>query len=245
MSNPTISPGYGYVICSHDDPKCSHYLVSGTWYDISGRVCDCTICNDFPTRKPVEIPDGWELVPGGDYIAQEDCVWEHGYTPKPSNSWPGYDGKQWKCTEVAELWYKCGFEGPIVIIRRKPVQPTVEPSKPAVDWSKPLQLKDGRKARFLALIKCPEQPRCCVVTDADGDEWVEAWCENGNYTVSGTSPLDIINTPERIKRDVWLNVYESGGITPWADKDTADTHALEGRIACVRVQIDCEKGEGL
>jgi hypothetical protein len=242
MSNPTITPGYGFVPCSHDDPKRSHYWANTTtkWRPESDcmNFNPCPSCSKANWRKPVEIPDGWELVPEGEKDTADMKFWGREMNPGWNEN---HDPVNIQCGRYPFV---------AAFIRRKPAQPTVEPSKPAVDWSKPLQLKDGRKARFLALIECPDRPRCCVVTDADGDEWVDAWCENGNFTMPRSSPLeisrlDIINTPERIKREVWLNVYESGGITPWADKDTADTHALEGRIACVRVQIDCEKGEGL
>jgi hypothetical protein len=236
MSTPNV--GYGFVPCLHDDPKCSHYLVSGEWYDISGRVCNCTVCHDFPTRKPAEIPDGWELVPEGEPVPA-DHQWINTGTYRWSHCGCGYE----TFAKAMEDTYGSIPMG--AFIRRKSVQPTVEPSKPAVDWSKPLQLKDGRKARFLALIKCPEQPRCCVVTDADGDEWVEAWCENGNYTVPGLSPLDIINTPERIERDVWLTLYRSGDISTDETEEAAKANRDKDRVACVRVQIDCNVGEGL
>jgi hypothetical protein len=247
MSNPTITPGYGYVTCSHDDPKRSHVFIDCTKSWSVPCYVKCDDCAKLPARKPVEIPDGWELVPEGEPVPA-DHQWISTGTYRWSHCGYGYK----TFAKAMEDTY-----GPIpmgAFIRRKPAQPTFEPPKPAVDWSKPLQIKDGRKARFLALIECPDRPRCCVVTDADGSEWVEAWCENGNYTVPGLSHLGIINSPERIKREVWVNVYMDHGQTiprfvTFNSKERADeiggNFASGNRIACVRVQIDCEKGEGL
>jgi hypothetical protein len=44
---------------------------------------------------------------------------------------------------------------------------------------------------------------------------------------------------------VWLNVYDNEVISLFVVKEKADSMALEGRIACVKVEIDCEEGEGL
>jgi hypothetical protein len=166
MSNPTISPGYGYVICSHDDPKRSHILNECSEWN---QPChgECDKCAKFPARKPVEIPDGWELVPEGEVPPREhqwyytiDKYWCEGGTRY--NSF--YEA--FRCT------YGNANHG--AFIRRKPVQPT-----------------------------------------------------------------------ERIKRDVWLNVYQHSEYYGYDSKDEADDCATQTRIACVRVQIDCEKGEGL
>ena len=49
----------------------------------------------------------------------------------------------------------------------------------------------------------------------------------------------------RIKRTVWLNVYDNEVISLFVVKEKADSMALEGRIACIRVDLDFEEGEGL
>jgi hypothetical protein len=229
MSNPTITPGYGYVICSHDDPKRSHYFQCGRWEGVEGCVKPvCELCAKLPNRKPVEIPEGWELVPEGGIIRRGDNLLNilGDIVCEAQASIGELAGSH----HISDDW--------TVIIRRKPAQPTIEPSKPAVDWSKPLATIGGDAVEFVRTINGHPYNRLCIRRKADGHETAVVCNDDGN-------PWRIINVPERIKREVWLNVYESGGITPWADKYTADTHALEGRVACVRVQIDCEKGEGL
>lgn len=49
----------------------------------------------------------------------------------------------------------------------------------------------------------------------------------------------------RIKRIGWVNVYPDRTSAIIKDKETADKYATPGRIACVKIEIDCEEGEGL
>jgi hypothetical protein len=247
MSNPTISPGYGYVICSHDDPKRSHILNECSEWN---QPChgECDKCAKFPARKPVEIPDGWELVPEGEPVP-EGFQWLHVTLGSTA------EGQEWHGHPTGYADFKNAiaaiYGNPMgAFIRRKSVQPTVEPSKPAVDWSKPLQTRDGRKARLLGVIKCDnsEASGTHVVASMldDSAESVDIVFTNGrSYSPAKDSDDDIINAPERIKREVWLNVYQHSEYYGYDSKDEADDCAMQTRVACVRVQIDCEKGEGL
>jgi hypothetical protein len=64
---------------------------------------------------------------------------------------------------------------------------------------------------------------------------------------------DLIEVKPRIKRTFWMNVYPENDIRPYEDKYVADAceslRSVMGnvsrRIACVKVEIDCEEGEGL
>ena len=49
----------------------------------------------------------------------------------------------------------------------------------------------------------------------------------------------------RIKRTVWLNVYADKSGDYSQARSIADCMAGPNRIACVKVEIDCEHGEGL
>ena len=59
-------------------------------------------------------------------------------------------------------------------------------------------------------------------------------------------PFDLIEVRPRHKRTVWLNVYGSG-IVPEAcsSKERANLAAACNRIACIKVELDFEEGEGL
>jgi hypothetical protein len=76
------------------------------------------------------------------------------------------------------------------------------------------------------------------------------WTEEGKTHVFNPSCMvntvdDLAEVKPRIKRTVWLNVYDNEVISLFVVKEKADSMALEGRIACVKVEIDCEEGEGL
>jgi hypothetical protein len=80
--------------------------------------------------------------------------------------------------------------------------------------------------------------------------WSTCWTKDGKVTYSvfdASSGSDLIEVKPRIKRTYWLNIYKSepqGTTALWTRKD-ADSWVPEGRIACVKVEIDCEEGEGL
>ena len=60
------------------------------------------------------------------------------------------------------------------------------------------------------------------------------------------SHFDLIEVKTRIKQDAWVNVYSGGHLSEMhPTKKDADQFANKTRIACVKVEIDCEQGEGL
>ena len=76
------------------------------------------------------------------------------------------------------------------------------------------------------------------------------WTEEGKTHVTTASCMvnsvdDLAECKPRIKRTVWLNVYDNEVISLFVVKEKADSMALGGRIACVKVETDCEEGEGL
>lgn len=49
----------------------------------------------------------------------------------------------------------------------------------------------------------------------------------------------------RIRREVWVNVYPGHASMTYDSRDVADRYGGEQRVACVKLVIDCEEGEGL
>lgn len=74
------------------------------------------------------------------------------------------------------------------------------------------------------------------------------WTEQGKEHLGGNGPNDLVEVKPRIKRTYWINLYPNDvrGITH-ESKEEADLAIGSGtdRIACVKVEIDCEEGEGL
>jgi hypothetical protein len=234
MSTPNV--GYGFVPCSHDDPKRSHVFIDCTKSWSVPCYVRCEDCAKLPARKPVEIPDGWELVPEGEPVP-EGFQWLHVTLGSTA------EGQEWHGHPTGYADFKNAiaaiYGNPMgAFIRRKPVQPTVEPSKPAVDWSKPLATIGGDAVEFVRTINGHPYNRLCIRRKADGHETAVVCNDDGN-------PWSIINAPERIERDVWLTLYRSGDISTDETEEAAKANRDKDRVACVRVQIDCNVGEGL
>ena len=71
------------------------------------------------------------------------------------------------------------------------------------------------------------------------------WTECGMCMGVMNSGHDLIEVRPRHKRTVWLNVYDNEVISLFIVKEKAYSMALEGRIACIKVDLDFEEGEGL
>ena len=50
---------------------------------------------------------------------------------------------------------------------------------------------------------------------------------------------------QRIQREYWINVYPGGSIREHGTREKADRDASNNRIACIKITIVCEEGEGL
>jgi len=79
-----------------------------------------------------------------------------------------------------------------------------------------------------------------------GESWiVGSWLSNGEWYRGSVHELDLIEVkPRRIQREVWLNVYKDG-VVCHLSSEMATSHCGSDRIACVKLTIDCEEGEGL
>ena len=78
---------------------------------------------------------------------------------------------------------------------------------------------------------------------------ISVWGHNGMKDVSGIRETlnDLVEVKPRIKRTYWMNIYPQVEILNFLhdSKNKADENAVYYRIACVKIEIDCEEGEGL
>lgn len=61
-------------------------------------------------------------------------------------------------------------------------------------------------------------------------------------------PFDLIEIRPRIVREAWVNVYpdgQFGSVFPTQEKARRAQSDTRPALACVKIQIDCEEGEGL
>lgn len=111
-----------------------------------------------------------------------------------------------------------------------------------LDITKPVQTRDGKPARIVSTKLGDTYPLGVIATYPDGKEVFYTCVINGKYNaISSYSVLDLINVPE--KRAVWLNIYENNFVIMHTNKESCDSLASPGRIACIEVEF--EVGQGL
>ena len=112
-----------------------------------------------------------------------------------------------------------------------------------IDLNKQYRSKDGCKIK-LAFID--ENVVYGFYELSDGSWKGTAWYLSDGAYKDNHFPheLDLVEVKARIKRNVWINVYKNFTASN-STKKSADTNSRADRIACVKVEIDCEEGEGL
>jgi hypothetical protein len=114
-----------------------------------------------------------------------------------------------------------------------------------ISKDKQYRTRDGREVRIYATDGHETYPIHGAIMD-------QGWCPH-HWTHDGRGAFtrfDLIEVKPRIKRTVWLNVFpEHDRPLPTAmgyeSKSDADGMTDKTRLACVKVEIDCEEGEGL
>ena len=110
-----------------------------------------------------------------------------------------------------------------------------------IDINKKYRTRDGREVRIYATDGVGDQAVHGAILD--DTEWlVYAWYKDGEY--SRCEPKcrhDLIEVRPRHKRTVWLHVWNGGAVCATEE----EYYVPAGRIACIKVELDFEEGEGL
>lgn len=114
--------------------------------------------------------------------------------------------------------------------------------KKAVDWSRPVQTREGHPLRVLCTdmidAKWP-----VVALRLEGDqERIEHYQYDGSYLAYSESQFDAINAP--VKKHGWVNIYapDSSRDGTWVanrihgSEAEADRTKSDGRVACVKIE---------
>lgn len=122
------------------------------------------------------------------------------------------------------------------------------------DPTKPVQTRDGRKARII----CTDAPGLhplvalvsnCVAPEEGEPNTVFRYKADGKGApLNCATHLDLINIPEKHTLRGWVNVYGP----KWSDcslaydsRQNADAMVSGKRIACIEITREFEEGEGL
>lgn len=124
-----------------------------------------------------------------------------------------------------------------------------------IDKNKTYRTFDKRKVRIYATDGYDGRVHGAIFFDdiQHGTGWRPCeWTREGSYNSNNLAhDYDLIEVRPRIKREVWVNVYpEPQQAISWMFRnrggaDSAAASCEADRIACVKIEIDCEEGEGL
>ena len=78
----------------------------------------------------------------------------------------------------------------------------------------------------------------------DGQWMVASWGMDGARCGYEETSMDLVEVKPRIQRTLWVNLFPHT-TAMFSHKLDADVYASSARLACVKVEIDCEEGEGL
>jgi len=112
-----------------------------------------------------------------------------------------------------------------------------------IDINKKYRTRVGREVRIYATDggQCGTRIHGAV---KEKDGWyMLAWSKNGVVSNIDRN-LDLIEVCPRHKRTVWVNVYADNTNSVYGTKMRADGDK-HLRIACIKVELDFEEGEGL
>jgi len=111
-----------------------------------------------------------------------------------------------------------------------------------ININKKYRTRGGREVRIYAVDGDEPRPVHGAVKSQTG--WIVSHWPKDGIQSSYEGSNDLIEVKPRIQRTLWVNVY-SNGFAGWVDRKTADANSSFTRLACVKVEIDCEEGEGL
>jgi len=113
-----------------------------------------------------------------------------------------------------------------------------------IDKNKQYRTRNGREVRIYATDGGGLYPVHGAILE--GGVWLhETWRRDGVYNADVNELSSLIEVKPRIQRDAWVNVYAKAFGSFSATKAQADEARSEGCLACVKITIDCEEGEGL
>ena len=112
-----------------------------------------------------------------------------------------------------------------------------------IDINKKYVTRDGREVRIYATDGGLPHTIHGAVQRLLGEWIAHSWYPSGKsgYTESA---FGLIEVKPRHKRTVWLNVYKDI-VCAYMSKSDAAMSADFDRIACIKVELDFEEGEGL
>ena len=113
-----------------------------------------------------------------------------------------------------------------------------------ISMDKKYRTRDGRKVRIYALDGGEDDTihGAIFVRGRESERWISwTWNEDGRRVDFCDNNSDLFEVKPRVKRTVWLSLYPNDVAWFSGEQYTLGPDCL----ARVKVEIDCEEGEGL
>lgn len=116
-----------------------------------------------------------------------------------------------------------------------------------IEMGKTYKTRDGNNVRLLCTDRSHHQYPVMGLIEQKDCDYTAYWTSDGICSASYPSYVnyDLVEVKPRIKRTYWTNLYKANTLCVYNTKEDAERFARNGRLACVKVEIDCEEGEGL
>jgi hypothetical protein len=117
-----------------------------------------------------------------------------------------------------------------------------------VSTDKKYRTIEGKEVRIYSTDNGGNYPVHGAWRDEIHNEWfIREWTAEGNQCITprDTDPYNLVEVKPRVQREYWANIYPDTIPALHATRKRAEKCVMPGRIACVKVVIDCEEGEGL
>jgi hypothetical protein len=116
-----------------------------------------------------------------------------------------------------------------------------------IDINKQYRTRDGREVRIYATDGAMPRPVHGAVKSSYDPTWHSfQWHEDGRlvHNILAVDLSDLIEVRPRHKRTVWVTVYPMNRYQISDENIQCDIYPPK-RIACIKVELDFEEGEGL
>jgi hypothetical protein len=112
-----------------------------------------------------------------------------------------------------------------------------------IDIDKKYRTRCGNEVRIYATDGSGRKSVHGAYFDTFVKGWISlVWTEHGKVDgYQDLQPLDLIEVRPRHKRTVWVHVFKNGSVCSTEEA----YYVVTGRIACIKVDLDFEEGEGL
>jgi len=112
-----------------------------------------------------------------------------------------------------------------------------------IDINKKYHTRDGQEVRIYATDTGGAKKTIHGAVKLKDGWYMLAWSKNGIVSNIDRN-LDLIEVRPRHKRTAWVNVYEDSKPALHLSRELADQYHCD-RIACIKVELDFEEGDGL